>query len=144
METENVIFLPFQRRSVAWKRPLMKNEISSVIIEGIQGLAVSMWRLNLLRKIRSLCDAHNAVFIADSVQCGYGAVTDSIARSCRCAGGYIYHGKGHGQCGFPVAGISIAPKIQPKHIYWAPPSAAIHLACAGALAFVLEVMERNY
>src|ERR1700743_3198397 len=49
------------------------DEISSVIIEGIQGVGgIQVAPESFLQKIRSLCDAHNAVFIADSVQCGYG------------------------------------------------------------------------
>ena len=42
--------------------------------------------------------------------------------------------------GFPVAGISIAPKIQPRHYMLGTTFGGNHLACAAALA-VLEVME---
>ena len=49
--------------------------------------------------------------------------------------------KGMGN-GFPVAGISIAPKIQPKHYMLGTTFGGNHLACAAALA-VLEVMEEE-
>nr|HNH23120.1 aminotransferase class III-fold pyridoxal phosphate-dependent enzyme [Ferruginibacter sp.] len=71
-ETENVIFLPFNDEA-SLEKAFRENEISSVIIEGIQGVGgINVAAESFLRKIRSLCDAHNAVFIADSVQCGYG------------------------------------------------------------------------
>lgn len=73
-ETDNVIFLPFNDEK------LLKNcfdkygeEISSVIVEGIQGVGgINIASESFLQLIRSLCDEHNAVYIADSVQCGYG------------------------------------------------------------------------
>jgi acetylornithine aminotransferase len=49
--------------------------------------------------------------------------------------------KGMGN-GFPVAGILIAPHIQPKHFMLGTTFGGNHLACAAALA-VLEVMEQE-
>jgi acetylornithine aminotransferase len=49
--------------------------------------------------------------------------------------------KGMGN-GFPVAGISISPKIQPKHFMLGTTFGGNHLACAAALA-VLEVIEQD-
>src|SRR6187549_1015849 len=70
-ETDNVIFLPFNDEA-ALEEAFKQNDISSVIIEGIQGVGgINVASTGFLQKIRSLCDAHNAVFIADSVQCGY-------------------------------------------------------------------------
>src|SRR5678815_3577849 len=49
------------------------NEISSVIVEGIQGVGgINVADEDFLRKIRELCDKYKTVYIADSVQCGYG------------------------------------------------------------------------
>src|ERR1700735_2589232 len=71
-QTDNVIFLPFNDESAleeAFKK--YSDEISSVIIEGIQGVGgINVANESFLRKIRSLCDEYNAVYIADSVQCG--------------------------------------------------------------------------
>ncbi len=44
--------------------------------------------------------------------------------------------------GFPVAGILIAPFLQPKHGMLGTTFGGNHLACAAALA-VLEVMEEE-
>src|ERR1700681_1385977 len=73
-ETDNVIFLPFNDQEEL-EKCFEKNgkEISSVIIEGIQGVGgINVADENFLRKIRELCDAEGAVYIADGIQCGYG------------------------------------------------------------------------
>ena len=55
------------------------------------------------------------VFIADSVQCGYGRTGKFYSHDYAGVDADIYTmAKGMGN-GFPVAGISIAPSIQPKH-----------------------------
>src|SRR6201991_4510142 len=70
-ETNNVIFLPFNDEA-ALEEAFKSNAISSVIIEGIQGVGgIVEASVSFLQKIRNLCDEYNAVFIADSVQCGY-------------------------------------------------------------------------
>jgi len=118
-------------------------EISSVIIEGIQGVGgINIASESFLRKIRSLCDAHNAVFIADSVQCGYGRSGKFYSHDHAGVNADIYTmAKGMGN-GFPVAGISIAPKIHAKHFMLGTTFGGNHLACAAALA-VLEVIEKD-
>src|SRR5258708_12949420 len=55
--------------------------------------------------------------------------------------GYLYHGQRNGN-GFPVAGIIIAPHLQPKHGMLGTTFGGNHLACAAALA-VLEVIEQE-
>src|SRR6201985_2206208 len=73
-ETENVIFLPFNDEN-ALTECFEKNgkEISSVIIEGIQGVGgINVAEEDFLKKIRELCDEYGAVYIADGIQCGYG------------------------------------------------------------------------
>ena len=69
-----MIFLPFNDEE-ALEECFKENgkEISSVIIEGIQGVGgINVADDSFLKKIRSLCDEYGAVYIADSVQCGYG------------------------------------------------------------------------
>ena len=141
-ETENVIFLPFNDEA-SLEKAFRENEISSVIIEGIQGVGgIHVAAESFLRRIRSLCDAYNAVFIADSVQCGYGRSGQFYSHDHAGVQADIYTmAKGMGN-GFPVAGISIAPKIQPKHYMLGTTFGGNHLACAAALA-VLEVMEEE-
>lgn len=143
-ETDNVIFLPFNDEA-ALKACFAEygKEISSVIIEGIQGVGgINMANESFLQLIRSLCDEHGAVYIADSVQCGYGRSGRFFAHDFAGVNADIYTmAKGMGN-GFPVAGILIAPKIQPKHGMLGTTFGGNQLACAAALA-VLEVMEEE-
>ena len=139
-QTDNVIFLPFNDEA-ALEAAFLNNEISSVIIEGIQGVGgIIEASASFLQAIRRLCDQHNAVFIADSVQCGYGRSGKFYSHDFSGVNADIYSmAKGMGN-GFPVAAISIAPKIQPKHYMLGTTFGGNHLACAAALA-VLEVIS---
>jgi len=143
-ETDNVTFLPFNDEHAleeAFKS--FGNEISSVIIEGIQGVG-GIWEASksFLQKIRSLCDQYDAVYIADSVQCGYGRTGQFYAHDYAGVEADIYSmAKGMGN-GFPVGGISISPKFKPWYGELGTTFGGNHLACAAALA-VLEVMQQD-
>jgi acetylornithine aminotransferase len=143
-ETENVIFLPLNDEA-ALEECFKKsgNEISAVIIEGIQGVGgINVANDSFLQKIRQLCDQYGAVYIADSVQCGYGRSGKFFSHDFAGVDADIYSmAKGMGN-GFPVAGIIIAPHIKPKHFMLGTTFGGNHLACAAALA-VLEVIEKE-
>lgn len=143
-ETDNVIFLPFNDET-ALKACFAEHnkEISSVIIEGIQGVGgINIASESFLQLIRALCDENGTVYIADSVQCGYGRSGKFFAHDFAGVNADIYTmAKGMGN-GFPVAGILIAPHIQPKHGMLGTTFGGNQLACAAALA-VLEVMEEE-
>lgn len=143
-ETNNVIFLPHNDEAAleqAFKDH--GNEISSVIIEGIQGVGgIKVATERFLQTIRTLCDQYDAVFIADSVQCGYGRSGKFYSHDYAGVNADIYTmAKGMGN-GFPIGGISIAPKFKPWHGMLGTTFGGNHLACAAALA-VLEVMEQD-
>jgi len=143
-QTPNVIFLPFNDEGAleaCFKE--QGNEISSVIIEGIQGVGgINVASESFLQAIRRLCDQYGAVFIADSVQCGYGRSGKFFSQDYAGVNADIYTmAKGMGN-GFPVAGIIIAPHLQPKHGMLGTTFGGNHLACAAALA-VLEVIEKE-
>src|SRR6218665_1730436 len=71
-ETDNVLFLPFNDE-FALRGAFNNNTIAAVIIAGFGGVGgINIATESFLQTIRNLCDDHNAVFIADSVQCGYG------------------------------------------------------------------------
>jgi acetylornithine/N-succinyldiaminopimelate aminotransferase len=143
-ETENVIFLPFNDEdALAECFKENGNEISSVIIEGIQGVGgINVADDSFLRKIRSLCDEYGAVYIADSVQCGYGRTGKFFSHDFAGVNADIYSmAKGMGN-GFPVAGIIVAPHIKPKYFMLGTTFGGNHLACAAALA-VLEIIEKE-
>ena len=141
-QTDNVIFLPFNDED-ALEATFKQHDICAVIIEGIQGVGgINVAADSFLQKIRSLCDSYNAVYIADAVQCGYGRTGKFYAHDYSGVNADIYTmAKGMGN-GFPVAGISIAPKIHAKYFMLGTTFGGNHLACAAALA-VLEVMEKD-
>jgi acetylornithine/N-succinyldiaminopimelate aminotransferase len=143
-QTDNVIFLPFNDAQ-ALKDCFDKqgNEISSVIIEGIQGVGgINIADASFLQLIRQVCNQYGAVYIADSVQCGYGRSGKFFSHDHAGINADIYTmAKGMGN-GFPVAGILIAPNIQPKHGMLGTTFGGNQLACAAALA-VLEVIEEE-
>ncbi len=143
-ETDNVIFLPYNDEEALEDcfREQGK-EISSVIIEGIQGVGgIHVAEESFLRKIRSLCDEYGSLYIADSVQCGYGRSGKFFSHDFAGVQADIYSmAKGMGN-GFPVAGIIVAPHIQSKHFLLGTTFGGNHLACAAALA-VLEVIEEE-
>ncbi len=143
-QTPNVIFLPFNDESAleaCFKE--QGDQVSAVIVEGIQGVGgINVASASFLQKIRSLCDEYNAVFIADSVQCGYGRSGKFYSQDFAGINADIYSmAKGMGN-GFPVAGISISPRIQPKHYMLGTTFGGNHLACAASLA-VLEIIEQD-
>jgi len=143
-QTENVIFLPFNNE-VALEETFKAqgNDISAVIIEGIQGVGgIKEASKSFLQKIRTLCDEYNSVYIADSVQCGYGRTGLFYSHDYAGVEADVYTmAKGMGN-GFPIAGISIAPKFKPWHGELGTTFGGNHLACAAALA-VLEIMEQD-
>ncbi|MES2427856.1 MAG: aminotransferase class III-fold pyridoxal phosphate-dependent enzyme [Bacteroidota bacterium] len=142
-ETDNVIQLPWKDEAALEQAFATHNDITAVIIEGIQGVGgIQVAPESFLQKIRSLCDTHNAVFIADSVQCGYGRTGKFYSHDFAGVDADIYTmAKGMGN-GFPIGAISIAPKIQPAYGMLGTTFGGNHLACAAALA-VLEIIEQD-
>ncbi len=143
-ETGNVIFLPFHDEAALESCFAVNGkEIAAVIVEGIQGVGgINVSGDSFLQKIRTLCDEYAAVYIADSVQCGYGRSGKFFSHDFAGVNADIYTmAKGMGN-GFPVAGIIIAPHIRPTHFQLGTTFGGNHLACAAALA-VLEIIEQE-
>ncbi len=143
-QTDNVVFLPFNDEG-AIQEYFTKygKETAAVIIEGIQGVGgINVATHSFLQLIRSLCTEHQAVFIADSVQCGYGRTGKFFSHDFAAVNADIYSmAKGMGN-GFPVGGILISPEFKSRHGMLGTTFGGNHLACAAALA-VLEVMEEE-
>lgn len=141
-ETENVHFLQFNDvQALETHFQQEGKEIAAVIIEGIQGVGgINLATAEFLQAIRKLCDQYGAVYIADSVQCGYGRTGKFFSHDFAGVNADIYSmAKGMGN-GFPIGGILISPSIKPKHFMLGTTFGGNHLACAAALS-VLEVME---
>lgn len=143
-ETDNIIFLPLN--DIAALDACFKqneNTIAAVIIEGIQGVAGIHEASNeFLQAIRKNCDQFGAVYIADSVQCGYGRSGKFYAHDFAGVNADIYSmAKGMGN-GFPIGAILIAPHIQAKFGMLGTTFGGNPLACAAALG-VIEVMQKD-
>ena len=143
-ETDNIIFLPLN--DIAALQTCFAeqgDQIAAVIIEGIQGVA-GIYEASdaFLQAIRKACDDYGAVYIADSVQCGYGRTGQFFAHDHAGVNADIYSmAKGMGN-GFPIGGILIAPHIQAKFGMLGTTFGGNPLACAAALA-VIEVMQKE-
>jgi len=143
-ETDHVIFLPFNDEEALQQAfDAYGQEISAVIIEGIQGVGgIREASVSFLKLIRSLTTAYDAVYIADAVQCGYGRTGDFYSHDWAAVDADIYAmAKGIGN-GFPLGAISIAPKFKATFGMLGTTFGGNHLACAAAIA-VLEVMKKD-
>jgi acetylornithine aminotransferase len=143
-QTDNIDFLPFNDTEALVNHfSTHGNEVAAVIIEGIQGVGgINVADDAFLQAIRKQCDHYGAVYIADSVQCGYGRSGQFFSHDFAGVDADIYTmAKGMGN-GFPIGGIIVSPKIPAKHFMLGTTFGGNHLACAAALA-VLEVMEQE-
>lgn len=143
-ETDNVVFLPFNDEEALEKAfKEYGDEISSVIIEGIQGVGgIREASVPFLKLIRSLCDQYGSVFIADSVQCGYGRTGSFFSHDYAGVDADIYSmAKGMGN-GFPIGGIAISPKFKASFGLLGTTFGGNHLACAAAVS-VLDIIKQD-
>ena len=140
-ENNNTTFLPLNNINAF--DAALNDEVSCVIIEGIQGVAgIEIPETEFLQHIAQKCKEHNVVLILDEVQSGYGRTGKFFAH--QYAGiqpDIITVAKGMGN-GFPIAGVLIAPHIQPKKEMLGTTFGGNYLACAAGIA-VLEVIENE-
>jgi acetylornithine/N-succinyldiaminopimelate aminotransferase len=143
-ETDNITFLPFNdAAALSGYFKEHGREVAGVITEGIQGVGgINVATPQFLQAIRSLCNEYGSVYIADSVQCGYGRSGKFFSHDYAGVNADIYSmAKGMGN-GFPIGGILIAPTIAAKYGMLGTTFGGNHLACAAGMA-VLEVIERE-
>ena len=143
-QTDNVVFLPFNdEEALANEFKANGEEIAAVIIEGIQGVGgIREASVSFLQLIRTLCDQYGAVYIADSVQCGYGRTGSFYSHDYAGVQADIYSmAKGMGN-GFPIGGISISPKFKASYGLLGTTFGGNHLACAAAVA-VLDIIKQD-
>ena len=143
-ETENIVFLPFNNVE-ALKEYFLQygKEVSSVIVEGIQGVGGIREASPLfLKTIRELCTAYNAIYIADSVQCGCGRSGKYFSHDYAEVDADIYTmAKGIGN-GFPIGAILISPSIHAKLGMLGTTFGGNHMACVAAIT-VIDVLTKE-
>ncbi|MDR1380620.1 MAG: aspartate aminotransferase family protein [Tannerella sp.] len=122
---------------------LKKGDVSSVIIEGIQGVGgIRMPDDEFLRNLRRLCTKYEAILIFDEIQSGYGRSGKFFAH--QYAGirpDIITVAKGIAN-GFPMSGMLISPMFTPVYGMLGTTFGGNHLACAAAIS-VLDIMEKE-
>ncbi len=138
---DHVTFLPFN--DVEAVKKYVTDDICAVIVEGIQGVGgIQVASDEFMIAIRKACDKANAVFIHDSVQCGYGRSGEFFSfQKSKVKPDIISVAKGMGN-GFPIGGILISPKFQAKHGMLGTTFGGNHLACAAAIA-VLDIIKKE-
>ncbi|MFC7774841.1 aspartate aminotransferase family protein [Flavobacterium sp. GCM10027622] len=140
-ENNNTTFLPLND-SNAFDQAV-NDEICCVIIEGIQGVAgIQVPEKQFLKYVSKKCNDLGIVLILDEVQSGYGRTGKFFAHQhADIQPDIITVAKGMGN-GFPIAGVLIAPHIQPKKEILGTTFGGNYLACTAGLA-VLEVIEKE-
>lgn len=122
---------------------LKKGDVSSVIIEGIQGVGgIRSPKEQFLRDLRALCSKYKAVLILDEIQSGYGRSGRFFVH--QYAGirpDMITVAKGIAN-GFPMGAVLINPFFIPVHGMLGTTFGGNHLACAAAIA-VLDIIEKE-
>ena len=129
----------------AVEEELKKGDVSSVIIEGIQGVGgIQLPTDDFMRKLRNLCTAYDACLILDEIQSGYGRSGKFFAH--QYAGikpDLISVAKGIAN-GFPMGGLLISPKFKPVYGMLGTTFGGNHLACAAAIAVLdIDVYKRQ-
>lgn len=143
-QTDQVVFLPFNDVDALQLYFDQQGEnIAAVIVEGIQGVGGIREASTLfLQAIRKHCDCAGAIFIADSVQCGYGRTGDFFSHDYSGVQADIYTiAKGMGN-GFPIGGLVISPRFEASFGLLGTTFGGNHLACAAAIA-VLDIIEQD-
>ena len=139
-ETGNVSFLPFNDIDAVSKL-LNHNDISCVIIEGIQGIGgILVPEPKFLQELSRICKKTGTVLILDEIQSGYGRSGKFFAH--QYAGirpDVITIAKGMGN-GFPVSGVLISPMFKAVPEQLGTTFGGNFLACAAANA-VIDVMQ---
>jgi len=137
-----VTYLPLNDAN-AVENELKKGDVSSVIIEGIQGVGgIQMVNDEFLCELRALCTKYEVVLILDEIQSGYGRTGQFFAH--QYAGirpDIITVAKGIAN-GFPMGAVLISPMFKPVYGMLGTTFGGNHLACAAAIA-VLDIMEKE-
>ena len=136
-----IVFLPLNDEQ-AFLQTINK-EVSSVIIEGIQGVGgIHFPSPSFLQLLSKKCKEVGALLILDEVQSGYGRTGKFFAHQFSdITADLITIAKGMGN-GFPIGGVLIHPDIKPWSGMLGTTFGGNYLACAAGLS-VLEVIDQE-
>jgi acetylornithine/N-succinyldiaminopimelate aminotransferase len=136
-----VTFLPLNNIELV-EAELAKGDVSSVIIEGIQGVGgLDEGTTEFFQALEKACKKHGAVLILDEVQSGYGRSGKFFAyQHHNIKADIISVAKGMGN-GFPVGAILISPEFEASFGLLGTTFGGSHLSCAAGIA-VLDVIEK--
>ena len=136
-----IVFLPLNDEQAFLQT--INTEISSVIIEGIQGVGgIHFPSASFLQLLSKKCKEVGSLLILDEVQSGYGRTGKFFAHQFSgIEADLITLAKGMGN-GFPIGGVLIHPDIKPWSGELGTTFGGNYLACAAALS-VLEVIEQE-
>ena len=125
------------------KRSISNGDVSSVIIEGIQGVGgINVPNKSFMLKLAQICNSNDVILILDEVQSGYGRTGKFFAHQhFGIQPDIITMAKGMGN-GFPVGGLLINPKFSAIHGLLGSTFGGNHLACAASIA-VLETIVKE-
>ncbi len=126
------------------QKSLQKENVCAVIVEIIQGVGgLDESTTEFYLQIESLCNKHNALFIADEVQSGFGRTGDFFAfQKHNVTPDIISMAKGMGN-GFPIGGILIHPKVKASFGLLGTTFGGNHLACAASLSVVNVIKKQK-
>lgn len=135
-----VTYLPLNDAE-AVEKELQKGDVSSVIIEGIQGVGgIQLPTDDFMRELRKLCTKYEACLIVDEIQSGYGRSGKFFAHQYSgIKPDLITVAKGIAN-GFPMGGVFISHMFKPVYGMLGTTFGGNHLACSAAIA-VIDIME---
>lgn len=127
----------------AVKAEIAKGDVSSVIVEPIQGVGgLDRPTTEFLQEVRKITKENNVMLILDEVQSGYGRSGKFFAHQHHnIQPDIIAMAKGMGN-GFPIGGVLIHKSIEPWFGMLGTTFGGSHLACAAGIA-VLDVIEQE-
>ncbi len=128
----------------AVKAEIAKGDVSSVIIEPIQGVGgLDMPTTAFLQEVRKITTENNVCLILDEVQSGYGRSGKFFAHQHHnIQPDIIPMAKGMGN-GFPIGGVLIHKSIAPWFGMLGTTFGGSHLACAAGIAVLDVIKEEN-
>lgn len=137
----HVQFVPFN--DVEAVSAAIDTDTCAVIMEGIQGVGgIHVATEEFMWAIRTKCDETGAIFIHDSVQCGYGRSGEFFTfQHTSILPDLVTTAKGMGN-GFPIGGVLISPKFHAKHGLLGTTFGGNHLASVAAET-VLDVIREE-